>query len=296
MRSYTSEQIKFIKAFKAKGFVWSFIATKFEEKYKVKVSGDAMRFAVARRSNKPANKPQPRGKENNGVILCISDPHAPYMHQDTVAFLAAVKKKYNPTRVVCLGDERDGHAESYHESNPDLPSAGDELDLAIQQLKPLYKLFPVVDVLDSNHGSLAVRKAQTAGISRKHLQSYRDVLGAPEGWEWHMDLLLDLPGGGKVYFHHGLCADVLKLVALRGVSAVQGHYHTTFKIGYIANPQTLLWGMQVGCSIDAKSMAFAYGRNTLQRPIVGHGIIINGLPKLLPMVLNSDGRWNKIVP
>jgi hypothetical protein len=295
MRSYTSEQIKFIKALKAKGFVWSFIATKFEERYKVKVSGDAMRFAVARKRKKVGNAPVVADK-NNKVILCISDLHAPYMHQDTVKFLAAVKKKYNPTRVVCLGDERDGHAESYHESSPDLPSAGDELDMAVEQLKPIYKLFPVADVLESNHGSLAVRKAQTAGISRKHLQPYRDVLGAPKGWDWHMDLLLDIPNGSKVYFHHGLCADVMKLVSLRGVCCVQGHYHNTFKIGYIGNPQALLWGMQVGCSIDAKSMAFAYGRNTLQRPVVGHGIIIDGLPKLLPMVLNSNGRWNGIVP
>jgi len=29
------------------------------------------------------------------------------------------------------------------------------------------------------------------------------------------------------------------------------------------------------------------------RPIIGCGVILNGLPKLLPMVLNKGGRWNR---
>jgi len=232
----------------------------------------------------------------NDRILVISDLHAPYMHQDTAPFLAAVKKKYNPTKIVLTGDERDGHAESYHETDPDLPGAGDELDQAIVQLSPIYKLFPVADVLESNHGSLAIRKAKSAGLSLKHLKPYRDVLKAPKGWDWHMDLILQPTKGAQIYFHHGLCADVMKLVQLRGMNAVQGHYHNTFKVGYIGNPNNLLWGMQVGCSIDTHSLAFAYGKNNLQRPVLGHGIIIDGLPKLLPMVLNNKSRWTGYVP
>jgi hypothetical protein len=27
------------------------------------------------------------------------------------------------------------------------------------------------------------------------------------------------------------------------------------------------------------------------RPIIGCAVIINGLPKLIPMVLNKSGRW-----
>lgn len=234
--------------------------------------------------------------KKNSVILCISDLHTPFMHQDTVAFLTAVAKKYKPTKVVLLGDERDGHAESYHETHPDLPGAGDELDQAVLQLKPLYSLFPKAEILESNHGSLAIRKAKSAGISLQHLKPYRDVLKAPKTWNWHLDLLLDLPTGQQAYFHHGLCADVMKLVQLRGINSVQGHYHNTFKIGYISNPNALLWGMQVGCSIDSRAMAFEYGKNNLQRPVIGHGIIIDGWPKLLPMILNKKSRWTGYVP
>jgi hypothetical protein len=43
-------------------------------------------------------------------------------------------------------------------------------------------------------------------------------------------------------------------------------------------------------------MAMAYGRVFKDRPIIGTGIIIDGFPKLLPMVLNKGGLWNKVVP
>ena len=235
-------------------------------------------------------------KKDNSRILLISDMHVPYQHPDTVAFLAALKNKYRPTRVICVGDEVDKHAMSFHDSDPDLMSAGDELEEAIEQLQPMYKLFPKMDLVDSNHGSLAYRKAKAHGISRKYLRDYNDVLEAPEGWEWHMDMMIGLPGKRQLYVHHGLSADVMTVVAQRGVCAVQGHYHSTFKIGYLGNPNQLLWGMNIGCLIDHKSLAFAYDRNNLPRPVIGTGLVIDGLPVLTPMVLNKSGRWNKIVP
>jgi len=80
------------------------------------------------------------------------------------------------------------------------------------------------------------------------------------------------------------------------MSAVSGHYHSLFKIDYWANPDQLYFGMNVGCSIDDKSLAFAYNKNTTKRPIVGHGLIWEGLPMLLPMILNKKGRWTGQIP
>jgi hypothetical protein len=105
---------------------------------------------------KPTNK--------NARILVISDMHHPYSHPDTTAFLAAIKKEYEPTRVICIGDEVDHHAMSFHDSDPDLYSAGDELKASIKALKPLYTLFPVMDLVDSNHGSMAYRKGKHHGV------------------------------------------------------------------------------------------------------------------------------------
>tara|TARA_R100000750_G_C2251801_1_gene60376 strand:- start:354 stop:485 length:132 start_codon:yes stop_codon:yes gene_type:complete len=43
-------------------------------------------------------------------------------------------------------------------------------------------------------------------------------------------------------------------------------------------------------------MAFSYAKNFKTRFILGSAIILNGIPKLLPLVLNSKGNWiGKIV-
>lgn len=233
---------------------------------------------------------------SNQRILLISDLHVPYQHPDTVAFLTAIKKKYKPTRVISVGDEVDKHAMSFHDSDPDLMSAGDELEEAIEQLQPLYKLFPKMDLVDSNHGSMVYRKGKHHGIPRKYLRNYGEILEAPKGWKWANELLIDIPGNNQLLVVHGISKDVMKVVAQRGTCVAQGHYHSEFRIGYLGNPNHLLFGINVGCSIDSKSLAFAYDKLNLARPVVGHGIIINGLPHLLPMILNNKGRWNKVVP
>ena len=58
--------------------------------------------------------------EDNSRVLIIPDMHIPYHHPDTIPFLTHLKKKYNPTRIVCAGDELDKHALSYHDHDPDL--------------------------------------------------------------------------------------------------------------------------------------------------------------------------------
>lgn len=235
-------------------------------------------------------------KANNQRILLISDMHAPFQHPDTIKFLEALKNKYTPTRVICLGDEIDQHNMSFHDSDPNLPGPADELLMAIAALQPVYKLFPEMDVLDSNHGSMLYRKGKHHGIARKFLREYGEVIDAPKGWKWHHELIIDLPSGNKCFFHHGLSKDVMKIVMLRGLCVVQGHYHTEFCIGYIGNPAHLLWGMNIGCLIDKQSLAFAYDNANVGRPVIGTGGIIDGQPRLFPMLLNRKGRWGGVVP
>lgn len=219
----------------------------------------------------------------------------PYCHPDLWEFLKAVKAKYNPDKIVCLGDEVDHHALSYHESNPDLPSAGPELEKAITFLKPIYQLFPKVDVLESNHGSLVYRKAITAGIPRRCLVSYRDQIGAPRGWKWSFDLTLKMSNGQDVYFHHGKTKSRDKLSQRQSMCSVQGHFHSEFHIVYWANPSNLFWDAHVGCLADMNSLAQAYGKNNLERGIIGVMMILNGHPHLVPMVLKKGGRWDKTI-
>lgn len=235
-------------------------------------------------------------KYKNAAILVLSDMHAPFTHPDNIKFLAAIKKKYRPDRVVCIGDEVDMHNLSFHDSDPDLMSAGDELKAAIKYLEPVYKMFPHMDIVDSNHGSLAFRKAYSNGIPKSYLRTYGEVLRAPKDWKWHHSLTLTMSDGNRVFFHHGLSSNILKVVKEYSICVVQGHYHTFAGVQYASTPDKLLWGLQVGCSIDDDSLAFNYNKTTLGRPLIGHGIILDGQARWLPMVLNRNGRWNGKVP
>lgn len=229
-------------------------------------------------------------------VLVISDMHFPYNHADLYEFLAALEKKYKFDKVISVGDELDFHALSFHDSDPDLMGPGDELQTSINRLAPIYKLFPEVDLVDSNHGSMVYRRQKAHGLPRHVIKSYRDVIEAPKGWRWHDDYLLKVNDGTNVYVCHGKSAEILKLSMSMGMSCIQGHYHEKFEIRYWGNKLGLFWGMIVGCLIENSSLAFAYNKLNLKRPVIGCGGIINSQPRLFPMVLDSKGRWNKEVP
>lgn len=232
----------------------------------------------------------------NNSVLVISDLHIPYHHQDAFDFLKALKRKYKPDLVVNIGDELDHHAISMHEHNPDLMSAGDELKHSKEYIRELEKIFPEMTLVHSNHSSLVYRRALKYGLPKDYLKSYNEFLGVGDGWKWVDDYTITLSDGSRCFFTHGISADVLKVAAQYGMNTVQGHFHTKFSISYFSNPDALIWGMQVGCLINQKSMAFDYAKNFKSRFIVGCGMIIDGQPKLMPMVLDKDGRWNKTIP
>jgi hypothetical protein len=224
---------------------------------------------------------------DNTRILFISDLHVPYHHKNALPFLEGLKKKYNPTRVICLGDELDHHAMSFHDSDPDLPSAGDELRRALPVIKELEKMFPVMDLIDSNHGSMAFRKAKHHGISKHYIRSYNEVLEVGNGWKWYNDLVLDMSEWGKpdVYVHHGKTKKAVATSRAMSMSHVSGHYHESYGVEFWSNPKGLYFGMNSGCLIDDKQLAFAYNKVFPHRPIIGTTLIINGNPVLEVMEL-----------
>jgi hypothetical protein len=223
-------------------------------------------------------------------ILVVSDLHVPYENIDTLAFLKAVKQKYKPEITVIIGDEVDYHDLSFHDSDKDLYSAGNELDASIEGLRPYYALFPEATILESNHGSMVLRKAVAHGLPRRVLKSYNEILEAPKGWKWVPNIILHTTLG-PVFFTHGISSVPGKLSSMYGMSAVQGHFHSKAYVNYTSTPERLIFDMVVGCLIDDKSRAFAYNKLTMARPIISCGIIINGIPQIVPMVLNKNGRW-----
>lgn len=227
----------------------------------------------------------------NQRILCISDLHAPYQHQDAIKFLTAIKDKYNPDKVICIGDEIDNHAMSFHPSDQSLYSAGDELKKAREIIWQIEELYPKVEVMESNHGSMAYRKAMIAGIPREILRPYNSVLGV-KGWTWHPDIIITLPNKQPCYFHHGKSANSMTFLKDTGMCCVQGHYHEKYNIQYHGRAERLTWVIATGCLIDDHSMAFAYNNVNLKRPIIGCSIILDSQPHLIPLVMNKNGRWN----
>ena len=225
-------------------------------------------------------------------ILVISDMHVPFHHKDSMVFLREIKKEYKPQFVVNIGDLLDFHAISMHSHDPDLFSAGHELREARKHVKELESIFPKVTEVDSNHSSLVYCRALKFGMSKEFLKDYGDFLGTKK-WKWVDDLTLTMSNGQRCFFTHGRSADILKVSQTMGMSAVQGHYHTKFLISWWANPDNLFFAMNVGCLINQKSMAFNYAKNFKTRFILGCAVIIDGYPKLLPMVLNSKGDWIK---
>lgn len=219
-------------------------------------------------------------KHDNSRILVISDLHAPYNDPDALGFLQMLKDRYDFTRVISVGDEQDVSQASFHDGDADMMSAGHELIAAQKVLQELEGMFPRMDIMSSNHGDLYYRRAKHHGIPLHVIKSYNDVLGVGKGWQWHSDLIVNLPTGEDVYFCHGKSQNGLKLSQNMSMSCVQGHYHNSFNIQYWSSPRALYWSMQVGCLVDDKSLAMAYNKLTVGRPILGCGVIIDGVPSL----------------
>ena len=89
-------------------------------------------------------------------------------------------------------------------------------------------------------------------------------------------------------------ADCLKSAqALNYSGYIQSHYHSRYELKFFSSPEALRWGATIGCLIDKDSLAFAYSRVNIKRPVLGTLIIIDGVPQLIPMVLKRGNRWNK---
>lgn len=226
--------------------------------------------------------------KDTGVIF--GDIHSYVYHRDTVAFCKAVKEQYRPNWIVLTGDEVNWESIAYHEHNPDLPGALEELDKSIDGLQPFYKMFPKADILWSNHGDLPYRKGRTAGLPSRILRSRNEILMAPKGWRWYKELVVKTRVN-SIYFTHGKTKTIGRLSKSMAMCAVQGHYHSRFYISYWASPVGLYWDANAGSFLDQKHLAAEYASNDVEKGIMGCIVVESGVPHLVPMVLNKNSRW-----
>lgn len=226
-------------------------------------------------------------------ILIVSDLHLPFQHPDIFAFYKALKREIVPDLVVGIGDEIDGHAWSFHESETDAMGSDHEFEAALVGMKQLYKIFPEMHIVESNHTSLHLRKAKTGQIPSAFIKSYREAFHAPTDYHWHKVYKPYMSNGEQVYLCHGMGANAFNNAIDLGISFVQGHHHGRLEAlqRFCPYQKNIIFGMTVGCGIDASAYAFRYGATTSKKPKIGCGAIINSNPVPIPMLLNKHGRW-----
>ena len=223
-------------------------------------------------------------------VLHIGDLHLPFTHPKYLAFCKKVYKKYKCNKVVFAGDIIDHHAMSYHESDPDGYSAGNELKMTQKLIKPWVKAFPKAKVTIGNHDAITKRKAKTFGIPLAYIRSHKEVYNTPK-WEWELQFIID----DVLYIHgkgHGKNAALNTAMAER-MSVAQGHAHSYAGVQFTTSTKDRLFGLNSGCGINIDEYAFAYQKNFSVRPVLGCGVVINGIqPIFVPMELE---KWDQLV-
>mgnify|MGYP005842901467 CR=1 FL=1 len=260
---------------------------------------------AAPEETKTASPREAAAKIDPSRLLVFGDFHAPYSHRDAVSFLRAVRDALEPTAVICTGDEIDAQALSAFGANPNLPSAGDELQMARLHLLELHGLFPTLHLVRSNHGQRMQRAARAAGVPAGALVCPGDLLfgerlpdgrivrpkGIGLGWTWHAEIELSLPGVGRTVVAHDLGTRLDRIALEEGVSVIQGDHHKLAGVQWIQTRTGTRFTAAAGCLIDPRSPAFAYDRRGARRPVLGCLSVEDGVPRFIPMILNERNRW-----
>jgi len=209
-------------------------------------------------------------------VMIIGDTHIPFEHPRYFDFIRQTYDEFQCDTMVHIGDVVDNHAISYHEHNPDGMSPGDELKQAIKTLETKwYKHFPNVKVCMGNHDELIYRKAMTHGLPKAAFRSLNEILQAPAGWIWNFSHEID-----HVLYQHGTGTSGKTAHATRSMnnrqSTVIGHIHSHGGVAYVASNKDLIFGLNVGCGIRPTAYAMTYGRDFVNRPTLGCGIVLDG--------------------
>lgn len=218
-------------------------------------------------------------------VLIIGDTHAPFTREGYLEHNLKAQKDYKCGTIVHIGDVIDNSYSSFHETNPDGHSAGDELDYAIESLQPWFKAFPNVKVCLGNHDLIINRKAFSAGLSKRWIKGLGDVLGAPN-WNFDIEHIIH-----DVLYTHGTGTSgqnsAYNRAINRRMSTVQGHLHSEASIRFNVSQKDIIFGMQVGCGVDEKKYAFDYAKANPRKFIISSGVVLNKgkQPILLPMEL-----------
>ena len=194
-------------------------------------------------------------RKPNNRILVVGDLHTPFTREGYLEFCQEIYKKYNCNRVMFIGDLIDNHFSSFHDTDPDGHGAAEELRLAKQQIQQWYKVFPVAEICIGNHDLIPLRKAFNAGLSKQWIKPIGEILDTPN-WIYEEEFYID-----EVLYTHGIARKANKRMHADLISVVQGHYHSESYIEFSVGKFKKMFAMQIGCGVDDRSYAMAYGRH-----------------------------------
>lgn len=225
-------------------------------------------------------------------VLIIGDTHVPFVRSNYLQFCKDIYKKYKCDTVVHIGDVCDSHSISFHEHNPELPNALDEYKQAFEVVKEWKAVFPKVLVTIGNHDSRIIRVANSVNIPQQLVKTYKEIWGTKD-WNWQWEFIID-----EVRYVHGHGSGgglypAYSTMRKTAMSTVMGHYHSAAGLKWLVNPNTRLFGMDVGTGVNDKAMAFAYSQFNNIRSVISCGVVIDGLP-FLEICPCSKGEkyWN----
>jgi predicted phosphodiesterase len=216
------------------------------------------------------------------VKLFISDTHFPWEKADTFVQLKEAKKLYRPDEIYHVGDIVDQHGLGRWVPNSDAAGNNEELEMALDAVARLAELFPNLKICWGNHDLRFIKKIMGIGIPSTFVRDLREVLQAPPGWQWASHYVTD---GVRVFHGDGFSGQNAALNAAQSYrqSCVIGHVHSFAGVQYNRGPNDQIFGMNVGCLIDEKQLAFAYSTTYKNKPVSGYGLLVDGVPYFIPV-------------
>lgn len=162
-----------------------------------------------------------------------------------------------------------------------------ELEAAREHLRPWYEAFPEMKLCTSNHGERWKRKASHAQIPSQLLREYKEVIGAPQGWQWKKHWIV--PTKHPVLVEHGDDwggqHPHIDAALYNGMSTAMGHHHSLAEITHLQTARQRLWGAVCGSLIDFEAYAFEYARRFKKKPVIGTLVGLNHgkMPLFVPI-------------
>lgn len=217
-------------------------------------------------------------------ILAIGDTHLPWIDWRAASQLSRFAYDYKPDLIVQVGDFIDAQAWSKHPKHTDAPSPDKEWAMVETAARKFNDLLPDntrLYIIEGNHDRRHKMRAFEALVPSQLVKPLSSMFPY-QNWVWWVQqkpLTLD----GVDYVHGDeLGGNAVQKAGKTGHSVVQGHLHSDAGIKYINTFHRQLFGMDIGCMMDLKSLAARYANKRMLRSWIGWATITDGVPALHP--------------